>query len=39
MDYEMEGVRPRNGLKKTWSEAVEKRLHDLTTWHGKCYRQ
>jgi len=24
MDYEMEGVRPRGRLKKTWIEVVEK---------------
>jgi len=24
MDYEVEGVRPRGGPKKTWSEVIEK---------------
>jgi len=30
MDYEMEGVKPRGGREKTWTEVVKKRLLDMT---------
>ena len=35
MDYKVEGVRPRNRPKKTWSEVTGKRLADATNVQGR----